>query len=79
MQLKATDMCYTIIRIYNGTSGLFSLQFSSREAFLANGYCEIVSDCGYICFGHRMDICIWEFYLIFKIISLGLKEFSVIL
>lgn len=73
-------MSYTIIRISSSISSHFSIQFSSHEAFLVNGYCEnVVRNYVYTCFRHRMDICIWEFYLILKIIPLELEEFSEIL
>lgn len=52
-------MSYTIIRISSSISSHFSIQFSSHEAFLVNGYCEnVVRNYVYTCFRHRMDICI---------------------
>lgn len=38
MQLKATDICYTIIRIYNAVNSSFSVHFSHHETFLVNSY-----------------------------------------
>ena len=63
MQLKATDICYTIIRIYNAVNSSFSVHFSHHETFLVNSYWEnSVSDYGSTFLQHWINICIWDFY-----------------